>query len=106
VPSSSRALSYSDVIAEQTRADQWLLRFVARRAAPGRPPQGRSTARSAAGSGAAQRRRLIKYGSIRHSVHYRYGGAGRAHPPLEMTDLGVLRRDRLDGLIHEYSQVA
>jgi hypothetical protein len=31
---------------------------------------------------------------------------GRAHPPVEATGMGVLRRDRLAGLIHEYSQVA
>jgi transposase InsO family protein len=32
--------------------------------------------------------------------------AGRAHPPAEVTGMGVLRRDRLGGLIHEYAQVA
>jgi transposase InsO family protein len=32
--------------------------------------------------------------------------AGRAHPPVEVTDMRVLRRDRLGGLIHEYSLVA
>jgi putative transposase len=32
--------------------------------------------------------------------------AGRAHPPVEATGMRVLRRDRLGGLIHEYSQVA
>jgi putative transposase len=32
--------------------------------------------------------------------------AGRAHPPVEVTGMRVLRRDRLGGLIHEYSQVA
>jgi putative transposase len=31
---------------------------------------------------------------------------GRAHPPAEVTTMRVLRRDRLGGLIHEYSQVA
>ena len=31
---------------------------------------------------------------------------GRAHPPAEVTGMRVLRRDRLGGLIHEYSQVA
>ena len=30
----------------------------------------------------------------------------RAHPPAEVTGMRVLRRDRLGGLIHEYSQVA
>jgi hypothetical protein len=32
--------------------------------------------------------------------------AGRAHPPAEVTSMRVLRRDRLGGLIHEYTQVA
>ena len=32
--------------------------------------------------------------------------AGRADPPVEVTGMRVLRRDRLGGLIHEYSQVA
>ena len=32
--------------------------------------------------------------------------AGRARPPVEVTGMHVLRRDRLDGLIHEYSPVA
>ena len=32
--------------------------------------------------------------------------AGRADPPVELTGIRVLRRDRLGGLIHEYSQVA
>jgi hypothetical protein len=32
--------------------------------------------------------------------------AGRADPPVEVTRIRVLRRDRLGGLIHEYSQVA
>jgi hypothetical protein len=32
--------------------------------------------------------------------------AGRANPPVEVTGMGVLRRDRLGGLIHEYAQVA
>jgi putative transposase len=32
--------------------------------------------------------------------------AGRAHPPAEAARTRVLRRDRLGGLIHEYSQVA
>jgi len=31
---------------------------------------------------------------------------GRAHPPADVTAMGVLRRDRLGGLIREYSQVA
>ena len=32
--------------------------------------------------------------------------AGRIHPPASGTDIEVLRRDRLGGLIHEYAQVA
>ena len=32
--------------------------------------------------------------------------AGRAHPPVEVTGMRVLRRHRLGGLIHEYSLVA
>jgi putative transposase len=32
--------------------------------------------------------------------------AGRADPPVEVTRIRVLRRDRLGALIHEYSQVA
>jgi putative transposase len=32
--------------------------------------------------------------------------AGRVHPPGGVTGTRVLRRDRLGGLIHEYSQVA
>jgi putative transposase len=32
--------------------------------------------------------------------------AGRAHPPGDLTGMRVLRRDRLGGLIREYSQVA
>jgi transposase InsO family protein len=32
--------------------------------------------------------------------------AGRAHLPVEITKMRVLRRDRLGGLIHEYAQVA
>ena len=32
--------------------------------------------------------------------------AGRVHPPGDVTSVRVLRRDRLGGLIHEYSQVA
>jgi putative transposase len=32
--------------------------------------------------------------------------AGHAHPPVEITEMHVLRRDRLGGLIHEYAQVA
>jgi putative transposase len=32
--------------------------------------------------------------------------AGRTHPPTDVPDTRVLRRDRLGGLIHEYAQVA
>ena len=32
--------------------------------------------------------------------------AGRLHPPVEMSNMGVLRRDRLGGFIREYTQVA
>ena len=32
--------------------------------------------------------------------------AGREHPPIPGPNVRVLRRDRLGGLIHEYSQVA
>jgi transposase InsO family protein len=32
--------------------------------------------------------------------------ARRVHPPGDLTGMRVLRRDRLGGLIHEYSQVA
>jgi len=32
--------------------------------------------------------------------------AGRALPPIGTTDMRVLRRDRIGGLIHEYSHVA
>jgi hypothetical protein len=31
---------------------------------------------------------------------------GRQHPPAEMKGMRVLCRDRLGGLVHEYSQVA
>lgn len=32
--------------------------------------------------------------------------AGREHPPILGTNVRVLRRDQLGGLIHEYTQVA
>jgi len=32
--------------------------------------------------------------------------AGRLHPPVEMSNMRVLRRDRLGGFIREYTQVA
>ena len=31
---------------------------------------------------------------------------GRAHPPAEATGTRVLRRDRIGGMIHEYTHVA
>jgi hypothetical protein len=41
-----------------------------------------------------------------HRTLHQNPPVGRAHPPVEMTGMRVLRRDRLGGLIHEYSQVA
>jgi transposase InsO family protein len=41
-----------------------------------------------------------------HRVLEQNPPSGRAHPPAEVTDMRVLRRDRLGGLIHEYAQVA
>ena len=41
-----------------------------------------------------------------HRALHQNPPAGRAHPPAEETGIRVLRRDRLGGLIHEYSQVA
>jgi transposase InsO family protein len=41
-----------------------------------------------------------------HRTLHQNPPAGRAYPPVEMTGTRVLRRDRLGGLIHEYSQVA
>jgi transposase InsO family protein len=41
-----------------------------------------------------------------HRTLHQNPPAGRAYPPVEMTGMRVLRRDRLGGLIHEYSQVA
>jgi hypothetical protein len=52
---------------------RYLLRVGApARAGPSRPEHGAERAGAAERSGAA----LIKYGSIRHSVHYGCGGAG------------------------------
>jgi putative transposase len=45
----------------------------------------------------------------KHRPHrsLRQGAARRrAHPPVDVTGMRVLRRDRLGGLIHEYAQVA
>jgi putative transposase len=40
-----------------------------------------------------------------HRTLHQNPPAGRAYPPVEMTGMRVHRRDRLSGLIHEYSQV-
>jgi transposase InsO family protein len=42
----------------------------------------------------------------RHRVLQQGPPAGRPHPPAPGANVRVLRRDRLGGLIHEYSQVA
>jgi hypothetical protein len=39
-----------------------------------------------------------------HRALHQNPPAGRAHPPVEMTGMRVLRRDRVGGLIHEYSR--
>jgi transposase InsO family protein len=50
---------------------------------------------------------IDRYNSHRpHRALQQEPPAGRADPPAEMTGMRVLRRDRLGGLIHEYSQVA
>ena len=41
-----------------------------------------------------------------HRALHQNPPAGRQDPPAEGTSIRVLRRDRLSGLIHEYSQVA
>jgi putative transposase len=41
-----------------------------------------------------------------HRVAQQRPPAGRPHPPAPGANVRVLRWDRLDGLIHEYSQVA
>jgi putative transposase len=41
-----------------------------------------------------------------HRALQQYPPAGRPHPPALDANIRVLRRDRLGGLIHEYSQVA
>ena len=41
-----------------------------------------------------------------HRTLHQNPPAGRAYRPVEMTGMRVLRRDRLGGLIHEYSQIA
>jgi putative transposase len=41
-----------------------------------------------------------------HRALHQHAPAGRPHPPGPGADVRVLRRDRLGGLIHEYSQVA
>ena len=41
-----------------------------------------------------------------HRALHQHLPAGRPHPPAPGANVRVLRRDRLGGLIHEYSQVA
>jgi putative transposase len=41
-----------------------------------------------------------------HRAPHQHAPAGRPHPPGPGADVRVLRRDRLGGLIHQYSQVA
>jgi putative transposase len=41
-----------------------------------------------------------------HRTLYQNPPAARPHPPAEVTGMRVLRRDRLGGLIREYTQVA
>jgi putative transposase len=41
-----------------------------------------------------------------HRALQQHAPAGRPHPPAPHVNVRVLRRDRLGGLIHEYSQVA
>ena len=41
-----------------------------------------------------------------HRALQQHPPAGRPHPPAPGANVRVLRRDRLGGLIHEYSQVA
>ena len=41
-----------------------------------------------------------------HRALHQNPPTGRSHPPVPGTNIQVLRRDRLGGLIHEYSQVA
>jgi hypothetical protein len=48
-----------------------------------------------------QRRLIISHRALQQSPP-----AGRVHPLADVTSIRVLRRDRLGGLIHEYSQVA
>jgi putative transposase len=49
----------------------------------------------------------IDYNSHRpHRALQQSPPAGRVHPLANVTSIRVLRRDRLGGLIHEYSQVA
>jgi putative transposase len=56
--------------------------------------------------------RLVLDDADHHNVHRPHRSlrqnppAGRVHPPVEASQLRVLRRDRLGGLIHEYAQVA
>ena len=41
-----------------------------------------------------------------HRTLHQNPPAGRANPPAAVTNMRVIRRDRLGGLIHEYAQVA
>jgi putative transposase len=41
-----------------------------------------------------------------HRALHQCPPTGRQHPPVLGTNVRVVRRDRLGGLIHEYSQVA
>ncbi len=46
------------------------------------------------------------YNTHRPRALQQHPPAGCAQPPADVTGMRVLRRDRLGGLIHEYSQVA
>ena len=46
------------------------------------------------------------YNEHRHRSLQQDPPAGRLHPPVEMSNMRVLRRDRLGGFIREYAQVA
>jgi hypothetical protein len=52
--------------------------------------------------GEARRSRLVAASPI---LVAQDSPAGRALPRNEITDMRVLRRDRIGGLIHEYSQI-
>ena len=46
------------------------------------------------------------YNEHRHRSLLQDPPAGRVHPPAEMSNMRVVRRDRLGGFIREYAQVA